>query len=229
MKLFWSSSSPGSRNTGKQEHEDVLRASSAKPAAQLHPKPVPDHSTREGAVLYPSQEGKPRSFHKGCSEVPQNKQGVRNTWGYTEDTFRSAISNPHLDPKHLAKYISSPNQHVAKQLHPRSHLPAKGPTQLCFQYLGCMKSHSRAHHRQEFNQSHELRPWGCPPPPRDHDHIPPAATAHLPQQLETKSATTLFLPSKSGVLFCALVTSAHTQQLTARRAQVRTLLHHLRC
>ena len=143
--------------------------------------------------------------------MPQNKQGVRNTRGYAEDTFRSAISDPHLDPKHVTKYISSPKQHVAKQLHPRSHLPANSPTRLCFRYLGCKKIHSRAHHGQNFNQSRELWLLGCRPPSCSHDRIPAAATAHLPQQLGTKTATALLPPIKElGAGSCSGYACPHT-------------------
>jgi len=104
----------------------------------------------------------------------------------------SAISNPDLDPKHLAKYISSPSQHIAKQLHPCSHLPANSPAQLC--------SESGLH--EDSQQSSLIRATSCGhgaclPPPHSHDQIP-AAAAHPPQQPETETATPL-LPSIKGL------------------------------
>lgn len=132
---------------------------------------------------------------------PRTNKGVRNTQGYTEGTFKSAISNPHIDPKHLAKCLSSPKQCIAKQLHPCSHVRARSPAQFGFRSLGCLKIHSRAHHGQEFNQRCGLWPWGCPPPSRSHYRIPDAA--HLPQQLETKAATTLLPPRELGAGSCS--------------------------
>lgn len=115
---------PGSRSM--RTFRELSQASSTQ-----RPSLITAQGKGQCSALFRSQEEKIGSLRKCYSEVPQKKQEVKNTWVYTEGTVTSATSSTHLDPNHLAKHISSPNQHVAKQLHALI-CQLTAPVQLCF-------------------------------------------------------------------------------------------------